>query len=107
MSITDSNFTKNTALISGGAVYSNGGSLQISSTLFESNSVDGDTGGALCVYTLFNFVSIYDSRFLSNSASVYLEGSGGAIYVEGRSINISLIDTSFTIICIVTVVRNS
>ena len=96
VSITDSNFTKNTALISGGAVYSNGGSVQISNTLFESNSVDGGTGGALYVYTLFNSDSIYDSRFLSNSASVYLGGSGGAIYAEGRSVNISLIDTSFS-----------
>ena len=97
VSITDCTFTNNTALISGGAVYIDGGSLQLSNSLFEFNSVDGGTGGALHLYTMFNSVSIRDSRFLNNSAaSIYLKGSGGAIYVAGQSSNISLIDTTFS-----------
>lgn len=96
VSITNSTFIENSALYSGGAVYINGGSLKTYNSFFGYNSADKGTGGALHVYAIFNSVSIYDSRFLNNSANFHLEGSGGSIYVEGQSANISLIDTSFS-----------
>ncbi len=96
VSITDSTFVENSALHSGGAIYINDGSLKILNSFFGYNSADRGTGGALHVYAIFNSVSICDSRFLNNSADFIFEGSGSAIYVEGRGANnISLIDTSF------------
>ena len=95
VSITDSTFSENSALYSGGAVCINGGSLKISNSSFGYNSADRGTGGALHVYAIFNSVFIYDCRFLNNSANFNLEGSGGAVYIESRSSNISFTGVSF------------
>ena len=95
VSITSSTFIDNSALRSGGAININGGSLHIFNSLFGYNSADIGTGGGLHIYAIFNSVSICDSRFLNNGAKISFEGSGGAIYVEGQSANVSLIDTVF------------
>jgi predicted outer membrane repeat protein len=63
----------------GGTVYSQGGSVTISNSIFENNRADGGAGGA--IHILQSGLSITSSTFRNNSAIG--GGQGGAIYIDG------------------------
>lgn len=86
LSIADCSFTTNFAFLQGGAVYSNGGTVSVSSTRFVNNAADIEyyaSGGAL--YSRNGRVYITDCDFIG-SANLY---KGGAVYCADCDVSIS------------------
>lgn len=68
----------------GGAIFSQGGYVNISNSTFNGNRADG-AGGA--IHILRSNLSIIGSSFLNNLAiGVVEQSSGGAIYIDGMQI---------------------
>ncbi len=79
----------------GGAIYTQGGYLNVTDSTFTSNHAHNGAGGA--IHGLRSDVTISGSSFTSNSAIG--EGQGGALYFDGARPNngvISIIGSTFT-----------
>ena len=93
MTVTEAFFSGNTGTVSGvrgGAIYQNNGTLEITNTKFEQNSVLDDIGGA--VYAKNGTVTMNGATFTGNKAKfggAYYSGTGLTIgTVEGSRRNI-------------------
>ncbi len=78
LTVTNTTFSLNSAVLSGGAIY-NTGALNVSSSTFASNSATGN-GGAIFSNT-GAAASVTNATFFENSAT----GLGGALYNSGSS----------------------
>ncbi len=92
-SVSNSNFINNAAANTGGAIYSDAGTMTVTDSYFEKNYTSGTTygfGGA--VYTNNSQFNIYDSVFVNNginSNNQTLTQYGGAIYNGQTTLKIS------------------
>lgn len=85
LTVTDSDFTGNTSVQGGGAIYAEAASVDITNSYFEGNIASSGNGGAVMLHN-FCDTSITSSTFRSNTSSRL---NGGGVYAQGR-INISL-----------------
>ncbi|WP_458454917.1 right-handed parallel beta-helix repeat-containing protein [Methanobrevibacter sp.] len=83
--ISNSNFTKNTASISGGAIHSKLASTTILNCIFTENTA-ADNGGAVCINQ--GTFQMRGSYFYKNSAN-----AGGGLYIKNANSNVE--DSNF------------
>jgi hypothetical protein len=79
----------------GGAIYSQGGFVNIRNSSFANNRADNGAGGA--IHVLQSTLTISDSLFNGNSAigAVPANSQGGAIYVDGAPTGVSITNSAF------------
>ena len=93
ISLSEYNFTNNTAADRGGAVYLQVASspILIAQSYFTINRLRGDSsdGGAVYISGDDNMVSVHEGVFINNTV---LEGSGGALFSWGEQTNFSFVN---------------
>ena len=89
--LTNSSFTSNVASLGGGAIYMETCAARIANTVFADNVASNGRGGA--VDSRCRALSITNTHFHNNSATVNTDASGGALFSQGAT---ELIMSTFT-----------
>ena len=98
VSLSECNFTNNTAASRGGALYLQfpNSPILMAQSYFTSNRLHTDlsnvNGGAVYILGNGNMVSVNEGAFINNTVPI---GSGGALYSRGERTNFSFVDVLF------------
>ena len=68
LNVSLSNFTRNTALVDGGAVYTSNATLEASGNIFDSNAASQYFGSGGAIFFDYGSLEIEDSKFVNNTA---------------------------------------
>lgn len=99
LTVTNSRFSGNESVASGGAIYAAGGSLTIDGSTFSGNSVGAGSGGAIYLAGNWSVASISGSTFAGNRAN---SGAGMAVLESSSGSSLAIVSSTFTDDCATT-----